>query len=132
MNKKILQILPQIENRLLENDIRAFKVGKSYNINERFRDDDYDAYDYVSVIATSNDCEEISRIEADLIQYFCNHPILRGKCQNQNGGSAGNPNATSVYIVAIGVTVSDDDNSNPHLDYLMEKADLLDFSAIEL
>ena len=132
MNKKVLQILQQIENRLLKNDIRAFKVGKSSNVNERVLYDDYNVYDYASIIATSNNSEEISKLETDLIQYFCNHPILRGKCQNQNGGSAGNPNATSVYIVAIGVTVSDDDNSNPHLDYLMEKADLLDFSAIEL
>lgn len=132
MNKKVLQILQQIENRLLKNDIRAFKVGKSSNVNERVLYDDYNVYDYASIIATSNNSEEISKLETDLIQYFCNHPILRGKCQNQNGGSAGNPNATSVYIVAIGVTVSDDDNSNPHLDYLMEKADLLDFRAIEL
>lgn len=132
MNKKILHVLQQLENRLLENDIRAFKVGKSSNINERFLDDDYNAYDYASVIATSNDCDEISKLEADLIQYFCNHPILKGKCQNQNGGSAGNPNATSVYIVARGVIKSDDNDPNPHLNHLLEKTDLLDLNAIEL
>lgn len=132
MNKKILHVLQQLENRLLENDIRAFKVGKSSNINERFLDDDYNAYDYASVIATSNDCDEISKLEADLIQYFCNHPILNGKCQNQNGGSAGTPNATSVYIVARGVIKSDDNDPNPHLNHLLEKTDLLDLNAIEL
>lgn len=132
MNKKILQILQQIKSRLLQEDIIAFKVGKSSNANERFQDDDYNAYDYVSVIATSNDHNEISKLEADLIEYFCNHPILRGKCQNINGGSAGNLNATSVYIVAIGVAESDDDDPNPHLDHLMEKTSLLDFKAIEL
>lgn len=131
MNKKILQILPQIENRLLENDIRAFKVGKSSNINERFLDDDYNAYDYASVIATSNDCDEISKLEADLIQYFCNHPILNGKCQNENGGSAGNPNATSVYIVAKANSQADDED-NQHLNHLMEKSSLFNLEVVKL
>jgi len=132
MNEKILQILKKIEYRLLKNDISAFKVGKSSNVNERFLDDDYNAYDYASVIATSNECSEISKLEADLIEYFCNHPILKGKCQNQNCGSAGNPNATSVYIVARGVIKSDDNDPNPHLNHLLEKTDLLDLNAIEL
>lgn len=132
MNKKILPILQKLENQLLKNDIIAFKVGKSSVVDERFLDEDYDDYDYASVIATSDDYSEISKLEADLIEYFCNHPILREKCQNKNGGSAGNPNATSVYIVAIGVIKPDDDDPNPHLNHLMEKTELLGLKAIEL
>ena len=131
MNKKILQILQQIENRLLQDGIRSFKVGKSSNVDERFLDEDYDGYDYASVIATSNDCEEISKLEADLIQYFCNHPTLKEKCQNQNGGSAGNPNATSVYIVAKGNSEVDDED-NVHLNHLMEKSCLFNLEVVKL
>lgn len=131
MNKKILQIIQHIENRLLENDVRAFKVGKSSDAYERFLDDDYNAYDYASVIATSNDYKEISQLEADLIKYFCSHPALKEKCQNQNGGSAGNPNATSVYIVAKGNSEVDDED-NVHLNHLMEKSDLFNLHGVEL
>lgn len=132
MNKKILQILQQIKSRLLQEDIIAFKVGKSSNANERFLDDDYNAYDYVSVIATSNDYNKISELEADLIQVFCNHQILKEKCQNKNGGSAGNPNATSVYIVAKSCAQEDDNDPNPHLNHLMEKTALFNLDVVEL
>ena len=131
MNKMVLQILKKIEYRLLKNDISVFKVGKSSNVKERFLDDDYNAYDYASVIATSNDCDEISKLEADLIQYFCNHPILNGKCQNENGGSAGNPNATSVYIVAKANSQADDED-NQHLNHLMEKSSLFNLEVVKL
>ena len=60
MNKKILPILPQIERRLGDNDIIAFKIGKTSNTDERFLDDDYNAYDYAIVVATSNDSTDIS------------------------------------------------------------------------
>ena len=131
MNKKIFQIIQHIEARLLGKDVRAFKVGKSSKSNERFLADDYNAYDYASVIATSNDCEEISKLEADLIKYFCNHPILKEKCQNENGGSAGNPNATSVYIVAKANSQAGDED-NQHLNHLMEKSTLFNLEVVKL
>lgn len=130
MNKKILPILPQIERRLGDNDIIAFKIGKTSNTDERFLDDDYNAYDYAIVVAMSNDSTDISILEADMIQYFSTHLTLKYKCENKKGGSAGNPDATSVYIVAKGRT--DTDDLSPQLKHLMDKAELLDIKTIEL
>lgn len=102
MNTKLKAKLSVIEQRLLRDDITAFKIGKTENEDERFHDDVYNAYDYASIIAYSDDPTLIANAESDLIQYFKSHPVLKGKCENINNGSAGNPYANKLYIVAIG------------------------------
>ena len=104
MNTKLKAKLSVIEQRLLRDDITAFKIGKTENEDERFHDDVYNAYDYASIIAYSDDPTLIANAESDLMQYFKSHPVLKGKCENINNGSAGNPNANKLYIVAIGET----------------------------
>lgn len=102
MNTKLKAKLSVIEQRLLRDDITAFKIGKTENEDERFHDDVYNAYDYASIIAYSDDPTLIANAESDLIQYLKSHPVLKGKCENINNGSTGNPYANKLYIVAIG------------------------------
>lgn len=102
MNTKLKAKLPFIVQRLLCDDITAFKIGKTQNEDERFNDDVYNAYEYASIIAHSDDPTLIANAESDLIQYIESHAVLKGKCENINNGSAGNPYANKLYIVAIG------------------------------
>lgn len=55
MNTKLKAKLPFIVQRLLCDDITAFKIGKTQNEDERFNDDVYNAYEYASIIAHSDD-----------------------------------------------------------------------------
>lgn len=104
MNTRLKALLPVIEQRLLCDDITAFKIGKTANEDERFNDDDYNAYEYASIIAQSDNPDLIAVAESDLIQYFKSHNDLKCKCENINSGSAGNSAASKLYIIAIGST----------------------------
>ncbi len=101
MNPKLIQILDSIEKRLSKSDVIAFKVGKTENAHARFNVEEYNEYDYAQVIATGK-CSNISKAENDLIEHFKKHSTLCKKCVNEKSGSAGNPNATQLYIVAQG------------------------------
>lgn len=102
MNAKLQELLPMIEDRLQKDDISEFKVGKTTNEVERFNDDEYGTYEYASIIACSDNPKLIAGAEADLIQHFQSHLVLKNKCKNMNKGSAGNPDATKLYIIAMG------------------------------
>ena len=119
MNPKLMQILDSIERRLSEPDIVAFKVGKTENPQIRFNAEEYNEYDFAQVIAIGNP-SDISNAENDLIGHFDNHSTLRRKSTNRNSGSAGNPNAKQLYIVAQGYCPED-----PR-DRLLEKSKLLE------
>lgn len=99
MNRNLRLILGRIERRLSKSDIVAFKVGKTENAQTRFNAEEYNEYDFAQVIATGKPYD-ISNAENDLIEHFDNHSALRYKSSNRNAGSAGNPNATQLYIIA--------------------------------
>lgn len=102
MNSTLKTHLPKIEKVLSSKQITAFVVGKTDDAYKRFSDDDYCEYEYASVIAKSDSPDLISNAENDLIKYFQSHTTLKHKCKNDNAGSGGNPNAKSLYIVAMG------------------------------
>lgn len=106
MNKGIKTILPIVEKRLLQPDIRIFKIGKTEDVKVRFNAEEYNDYDYAQLIAEGKSID-ISNAENDLIEYFKGHSVLKNKCINEKSGSAGNPNATQLYIVAQGPCPSD-------------------------
>lgn len=99
MNEEVRKHLFIIEKRLLQSDIKRFKIGKTSNAQERFNSGDYDDFLFASVIATSENTAMIDQAEKDLIYYFRNHQILREKCDNKQEGG-GPDGATAVYIVA--------------------------------
>lgn len=102
MNSTLKTHLPKIEKVLSSKQITAFVVGKTDDAYKRFSDDDYGEYEYASVIAKSDSPDLISNAENDLIKYFQSHATLKHKCKNDNAGSGGNPDAKSLYIVAMG------------------------------
>lgn len=102
MNNTLKTLLPKIEKALSSKQITAFVVGKTDDAYKRFSDDDYGEYEYASVIAKSDSPDLISNAENDLIKYFQSHATLKHKCKNDNAGSGGNPDAKSLYIVAMG------------------------------
>ena len=120
MNTKLQVLLPLIEQRLLQDDISAFKIGKTEDEGKRFSGDDYETYEYGSIIAESDDPNLIADAESDLIQHFKSHNDLKRKCENINCGSGGDPDATKLYIVAIGET------SRKGMEVLLDKFPLLD------
>ena len=102
MNITLKLLLPKIEAVLSSKEITSFIIGKTDNAHIRFNQEDYNGYEYASVIARSDDPDLISDAENDLIKYFQSHTALNHKCKNDNAGSGGNPNAKSLYIVAMG------------------------------
>ncbi len=120
MDAKLILILPLIERRLLNDDITAFKIGKTSNEDERFSNEEYDLYEYASIIACSDNPDLISAAESDMIQYFKSHNTLKGKSENINNGSAGNTKANKLYIIAKG------DEPRRFMDVLLDKFPLFE------
>lgn len=120
MNNTLKTHLPKIEKVLSSKQITAFVVGKTDDAYKRFSDDDYGEYEYASVIAKSDSPDLISNAENDLIKYFQSHTTLKHKCKNDNAGSGGNPNAKSLYIVAMG------EAPREGIDLLLDKYPLFD------
>lgn len=128
MNKKLSPILQQIDSCLLQENIHCFKVGKSESAKERFADDDYAGYYYLSVVATGNK-EEIFQAEKDFIKYFLHESAAKDKCQNEIEGSPGNEEATELYIAAKRKVEEEDDR---RYDQAMGPVELFDFKTIKL
>lgn len=126
MNKELNRALSVIESRLSKDDIMCFKVGKTANPDDRFANDEYDNFQYASIIAHCDDSEIITQAEVDLINYFRNHKNLNKKCYNEQLGG-GSPDATYLYIVAGRET------ADPYA-ALFDKEKLMDegFNIIEL
>lgn len=120
MNSTLKTHLPKIEKVLSSEQITAFVVGKTDDAYKRFSDDDYCEYEYAGVIAKSDSPDLISNAENDLIKYFQSHATLKHKCKNDNAGSGGNPNAKSLYIVAMGEV------PRGGVDLLLDKCPLFD------
>ena len=124
MNPRIGKLIPNIEDRLSQEDIAEFKIGKAENSAQRFEDNDYADYYYQSVLA-KGDPDQISLAESDLIDYFKNESSVKGKCGNERGGSAGNDRATEVYVAAK-------HRDNEVGDQVLGPLKLFDFDPIQL
>ena len=123
MDKKLESKLTLIVNRLLQDDIKSFKIGKSKNAENRFDDDDYKTCHLFSIVATGNS-NIINQAEKDLINYFRKHKTLGGKCLNRNVGG-GNPDATEVYFAA-------QLQNADYNDHLVDPKQLFNFNPVEL
>lgn len=98
MDSKLSRLLLNIESRLSDNDIVAFKIGKSENSHNRFLQYD-EPYHYLGVVARGN-ATKINQAEIDLINWAQQRHLLANKCINTNDGGGGSSNATELYIVA--------------------------------
>lgn len=91
-------MLAVFQRRLSNDDIIAFKIGKSNNSQQRFLQYD-EPYHHLDIIAIGT-AEDINQAEIDLINWAINNRSICHKCQNVNNGGGGDPDATELYIVA--------------------------------
>ena len=89
-----------IESRLNRKDCTAFYIGKTDNFEERRinhlqGDNDCLRYDYCWELAKGTS-EQISELENSLILYY--KAKKDNRLNNQNAGSAGNEDATILYV----------------------------------
>lgn len=124
MDSQLQQLITVIEKRLGEDDISEFKIGKSECAEERFKDDEYSGYHYLSVIAKGN-LKKINQAEKDMIDYFLKDSCVKEKCANKRDGGAGNNWATELYFAAKNSKLT-------YHDSLLEPADLFEFQPIQL
>ena len=100
MNKqKIEEIKKEVERQLSRfSDLKEFTIGKAKDCQDRF-EAHYRPRGYQSYIELAyGSPQAISEGESLLIAYFQNHPKWGSKCANEKGGSAGNENATYLYV----------------------------------
>ena len=123
MDPQLQQLIPKIETRLGKDDISEFKIGKSICAKERFNDEEYSGYYYLSVIAEGNPAQ-INQAEIDMIDYFMNSSCVKNKCANLHNGGGGNPGATELYIAAK-------DSELDYQDSLLGPVNLFEFQSVQ-
>jgi len=84
--------LCEIVSVFVDEKVSAFKIGKTDDIEEREKADEYK--DWVLKELINGDADKITRLEKKLIKHFINNP----KCKNELEGSSGNPDADTLYI----------------------------------
>lgn len=108
MHPQLQSILIDIETRIVQKDIKRFKIGiTDTSVEERFKNgyDDED-YTHISEIAYGNK-EAVKQAEKDLIQWALKNTSIKYKCENQANGGGNIENVRYVYIVAESSTVSE-------------------------
>ena len=97
MNKKLKELLPQIEERLMSDDIEKFKIGiTEQEIEKRLADYKNERYEQIGAIAIGEIPDTLQQAEKYLIDYFRGNK----KCMNIDDGGNGNvDNADKLYIV---------------------------------
>lgn len=124
MDPQLKQLIPVIEKRLWEDDISEFKIGKSKCAKERFNDDEYSGYYYLSVIAEGNPAQ-INQAEIDMIDYFMSTSCVKSKCANLHNGGGGNLEAIELYIAAKSSKLN-------YQESLLGPVNLFEFQSVQL
>ena len=101
MNKKLEEIRDWVEEKLSTfSYLEEFAIGKAKDCEERF-ETYYQPKGYQSYIELATGSPvSVSGGEGALLDYFLNHPKWKDKCTNERSGSAGNPDATHLYLTA--------------------------------
>lgn len=99
MNKKLEEIRDWIEEELSSfSELIEFKIGKASDCEERFKTY-YQPKGYQSYIELATGSPlSVSDGERNLLDYFLDHPKWKDKCANERSGSAGDPNASHLYL----------------------------------
>ena len=115
MNEIFERLRRDIQNRLDEatriqrnlgepnNHLLRFYIGKTSDIESARRRHGQEGYTSTVCLYESQDSELISSLEGQLISHFMEESDnpdspLNGKCGNERGGSAGNPNSDKLYL----------------------------------
>ena len=130
MDAKLREVLPAIEKRLQQEDVESFKIGKATSAKERFDDEEYRGYYYMSVIAVG-DKDKINQAERDCIEYFTKKSAIKDKCNNQIGGGGGCPEATELYIAAKQFYRPDENDDN-RFDQMLGPKELFGWKIINI
>lgn len=92
IKKKLCVIPDQVEK------YTAFYIGKTSDFDERRSAHLDEGYTFVWELVVNGAPATISKLENDVVEYFISDSDYKAYCKNYRVGSAGNPNATILYV----------------------------------